>query len=70
MEASKAVPVHVSGKSLSLTHDALLYRWTRWAHLLLLQRLAISAESPMNLAEAPISTSASRSSVRQGVAVL
>ena len=67
MEASEAVPVHVSGEYLSLTHATLLYCWTRWAHLLLLQHLAVSAESLMNFSGVPISTSASRRSVGQGI---
>lgn len=67
MGASEAAAVHVSGESLSLTGASLLYCWTRWARLLLLQCLAVSAESPMNFSRAPISTGASRSSVGQGV---
>lgn len=59
--------VHVSGESLSLTHATLLYRWTRWARLLLLRHLAVSAESPMNFSGVPISTRASRSSVGQRI---
>lgn len=52
---------------LSDPRASLLHRCARWAHLLLLQCLAVAAESPVNFSRAPTSMSASKSSTGQGV---